>query len=148
MAQYKCTSCGLIETLTRMTPDCCSACGGSVFDLTRADAIAAKNDAFRRSIVNGKTKGVPPGQFFASQGVMAKGPIFQRFALLSVATQTTFDTDNDPYAEHDFGTVTVLGEKVFWKIDLYDPALEGGTEDPLDDKKTFRVLTICFPSEF
>ena len=28
--------------------------------------------------------------------------------------------DNDPYAEHDFGSFEHDGQTIFWKIDLYD----------------------------
>ena len=48
----------------------------------------------------------------------------------------------------DFGTVTVQGEKLYWKIDYYDADREYGSDDPSDPAKTHRVLTILFPSEY
>ena len=30
-----------------------------------------------------------------------------------------FSEDNDPWGEHDFGSFTFRGEKLFWKIDDY-----------------------------
>jgi len=42
----------------------------------------------------------------------------------------SFTPDNDPYGEHDFGTIDWQEEKIFWKIDYYDQALTFA-EDPL-----------------
>jgi len=57
-----------------------------------------------------------------------------------------FNEDNDPYGEHDFGTVHWYGEKVFWKIDYYDQSMQYGS-DPLDSECK-RVLTIMLASEY
>ena len=56
-----------------------------------------------------------------------------------IETFDAFDEDNDPHGERDFGTIYQLGdgrwtterpracdderERVFWKLDLYDPGL-------------------------
>lgn len=148
MAQWKCTTCGFVETLDHFEPECCSVCCSGVFDLTRALAIAAKNDAFRRSIVTGETKSVPQGRVVATRAVVAEGEIFVRLAMEAVARQTTFTEDEDPRSEHGFGKVDVTGKPLFWVIDLYDTAYEFGADDPLDDTTTRRVLTIHFPSDY
>lgn len=57
-----------------------------------------------------------------------------------------FTEDNDPYGEHDFGTVHWYGEKVFWKIDYYDQELKYGRH-PLDDDCK-RVMTIMLAEEY
>lgn len=57
-----------------------------------------------------------------------------------------FSEDNDPYGEHDFGTVYWLGEKVFWKIDYYDESLRYGRH-PLD-LDCRRVMTVMLASEY
>lgn len=57
-----------------------------------------------------------------------------------------FNENNDPYGEHDFGTVYWYGEKVFFKIDYYDQKLEYG-EDPLSPNCK-RVMTIMLASEY
>jgi hypothetical protein len=59
-----------------------------------------------------------------------------------------FIPDNDPYGEHDFGTVTVSGTKCFWKIDYYDNKMEFGSEDPTNPNVTTRVLTIMLANEY
>ncbi|MCK9917204.1 DUF3768 domain-containing protein [Microbacteriaceae bacterium K1510] len=68
--------------------------------------------------------------------------------LRQVREFSAFDGDNDPYSEHDFGAVTIGGQSFFWKIDYYDRALEGGSDDPVDPAKTIRVLTIMHASEY
>lgn len=53
--------------------------------------------------------------------------------LRSVQDITAFTQDNDPYSEHDFGSIELLGiERIFWKIDYHDLTLSGHSEDPAD----------------
>ena len=59
-----------------------------------------------------------------------------------------FSEDNDPHGERDFGAFEHDGERIFWKIDYYDPTLSMGSEDPSDPKQTVRVLTIMLASEY
>lgn len=66
----------------------------------------------------------------------------------AVAGFTTFDEDNDPHGEHDFGCVTVAGERYFFKIDYYDLSLTGHSPDPADARQTVRVLTIMRADEY
>lgn len=96
--------------------------------------IAKKNDTFRRS---GFGITVTPGV----QTIEGLGGLIDK-----VRRFNDFTEDNDPYGEHDFGTVYWLGEKVFWKIDYYDQALKYG-EDPLSSKCR-RVLTVMLASEY
>lgn len=57
-----------------------------------------------------------------------------------------FTPDNDPYGEHDFGSLMWDGEKVFWKIDYYNRSLSGGVSalSPLCQ----RVLTVMLADEY
>lgn len=57
-----------------------------------------------------------------------------------------FTPDNDPYGEHDFGTIDWQEEKIFWKIDYYDQALTFA-EDPLSPA-CCRILTMMLSSEY
>jgi len=52
------------------------------------------------------------------------------------------------HGERDFGVFEHQGQKLFWKIDYYDPTLSFGSEDPTDLSKTHRVLTILLASEY
>ena len=70
------------------------------------------------------------------------------FAIVDggVRDYTDFNEDNDPYGEHDFGSLKVAGEKIFWKIDYYDESLSKWC-DPLDPDCQ-RVLTIMLAEEY
>jgi len=54
-----------------------------------------------------------------------------------VRTFKGFNTDNDPYGEHDFGSVEHVGKKVFFKIDDH-----GGHDG------SRLVLTVMLASEY
>ena len=66
--------------------------------------------------------------------------------LKAVREFETFNEDNDPYGEHDFGSVEWEGETVLWKIDYYDEALRGW-EDPVS-RHCRRVMTVMLASEY
>lgn len=97
--------------------------------------IAALNDEHRRSM-QGCT---------VTRGVVAMGNAANE-VFVGVRDYTEFNEDNDPYGEHDFGSLKVAGEKVFWKIDYYDEDLKNWC-DPLDPD-CHRVLTIMLAEEY
>lgn len=78
----------------------------------------------------------------------ALGVAFSHRALALVQRFEDFTPDNDPHREHDFGSFTLRGHKLFWKIDYYDKACECGSEDPADPAQTTRVLTIMLAEEY
>lgn len=103
-------------------------------DTVQAFKIALLNDTFRRSRQD----------VTITQGI-------QNIDCLSglldeVSRFNAFGESNDPYGEHDFGQITWCGQKVFWKIDYYDQALEYG-EDPLSPACR-RILTVMLASEY
>ena len=65
--------------------------------------IAAINDEFRR-----KMEGCT-----ATRGVAALAP-FMNEIFVRVRDFSKFTEDNDPYGEHDFGLVEIVGNKVFF----------------------------------
>jgi len=67
-----------------------------------------------------------------------------------LAHSTRFTDDNDPHKERDFGAVQLDtgDEKIFWKIDLYNTALNAGSPDPANLDVTSRVLTVMFAHEY
>ena len=103
--------------------------------------IRALNDAWRRC-----RRG--HGRTFIAAGLHAQGPAFVAKVMALVRSFEDFTPDNDPWGEHDFGALTVEGRKVFWKIDYYDPTLTMGSEDPSDESKTCRVLTVMLAEDY
>jgi hypothetical protein len=83
-----------------------------------------------------------------TSGVQALGSEFVTEARKSVAAFTDFNADNDPHGEHDFGTVTAQGEKLFFKIDTYDLTMSAHSPDAADPQVTKRVITIMLASEY
>lgn len=105
-----------------------------------AKKIAELNDEFRRRGIGGSR--------YVTAGIQAEGPEFLIRVNAEVAAFNSFTADNDPYGQHDFGSLMIEGKKVFWKIDYYDRDQKYGSEDPSDPSKTHRVLTIMFAHEY
>jgi len=117
-------------------------------DEAQAARIAALNDEFRRAA--GLTRTAIPGRCFVTAGVAALGRETQAEILDRVRNFSDFTPGNDPYREHDFGSIDLAcGERVFWKIDAYaDADMEHGSEGPADPERSFRVLTIMLAAEY
>ena len=98
--------------------------------------IAQLNDAARSNAAN----------YMATRGIMSLDEVTISDIFVAVQDFSKFTEDNDPYGEHDFGSFTVAGNKVFWKIDYYQQDLSGGC-DPLD-LNCRRVLTIMLAEEY
>ena len=115
-------------------------------DDTLKSTIRAQNDQFRA------LDPTIPGRVMFTQGVQAlveqDGGAGVEELMAAIKGFDTFDTDNDPHGEHDFGSLTFNDERIFWKIDLYDPLFEAGSEEPASLAKTRRVLTIMLPQEY
>jgi hypothetical protein len=104
-------------------------------DQERAEKIAVLNDEFRKAI---------PMSVTITNGVYTLPDLDG--LMQAVREFDQFVEDNDPYSEHDFGSLEWHHEKVFWKIDYYDEALEYG-KDPLDFECK-RVLTMMLAEEY
>jgi hypothetical protein len=111
-------------------------------DKERSTRIAALNDALR------KDPSKPLWVFTA--GVMSRGPGFVNGAINAVKAFTSFTADNDPYGEHDFGSVTVDGIDLYFKIDCFDADTghSFGASNPEIEDATSRVLTIMLVAEY
>ena len=107
---------------------------------TRAQRIRELNDAFRQMFTGGKV--------VMTDGVAALPESDLTQLLERVRRFDEFTNDNDPYGEHDFGSVDLSGQAYFFKVDYYAPDMEGGSEDPADPAKTTRVLTIMRADEY
>lgn len=106
----------------------------------RSARIRDLNDAFRTTLSG--------GQVFLTRGVVERGLAFHREMIARLRAFASFEADNDPYGEHDFGALTVRGRKVFFKIEYYDRDLKDGSPDPADPAVTSRVLTIMLAEEY
>jgi hypothetical protein len=106
----------------------------------RRDRITALNDAFRTSLSGGRV--------ILTSGIASLSDDDRNSVLTKVQTFDDFSEDNNPWGEHDFGSIRHNGMKIFWKIDYYDPSITFGSEDPADPDKTTRVLTIMLAEEY
>ena len=113
----------------------------------RAAKIAALNDALRTSPWAGNNTLV---RTMLTRGVNAHGPEFVLRVLNAVAGFAAFTADNDPYGEHNFGSVEVDGHTIFWKIDYFqkDSDHSAGAEIPENAETTDRVLTVMLAEEY
>lgn len=102
--------------------------------------IRALNDAFRKSFAGGMVT--------CTVGVSALDKNTRNELYEAVRAFDNFDGNNDPFGEHDFGSVAVSGQTYYWKIDYYNPALDAGSEDPSDPEQTTRVMTIMEAGEY
>lgn len=98
------------------------------------------NDALRRTFTGGK--------LMVTRGIGSLPDRDLTAVLERVRTFADFNSDNDPYGEHDCAAVEVAGHRVIWKIDYYDAEMEFGSEDPADPARTMRVLTIMLAEEY
>jgi hypothetical protein len=117
-----------------------------------ADRIRELNDEFRAkgpiwASVLGRARPDEDGWYITS-GVSSFGPLFVLEVVGAVARFDSFNEDNDPHGEHDFGAVEIAGERIFWKIDYYDLQLRYGSDDPANPDVTRRVITIMLASEY
>ncbi|MGX9355019.1 DUF3768 domain-containing protein [Roseobacteraceae bacterium S113] len=125
----------------------CHACEeATTLSWVRSAELVAKrvrelNDQLRQS---GKGR----GSIMLTSGLQGLGSEFVVAAVGAVRTFDGFSDENDPWGEHDFGSVDVDGEKVFFKIDYYDLSLQNGSENPANEGCTHRVLTIMLASEY
>ena len=106
----------------------------------RRDRIRALNDALRQH-----HRG---GTIVITRGIQALGAETIRAIDQAITAFDGFDDANDPYGEHDFGSVYVRGLTVFFKIDYYDLDLQEHSPDPADPTVTHRVLTIMLAEEY
>ena len=113
--------------------------------MNNTQTIRELNDRFRQG------DETVPGEIVITSGLvdlLNHQQVSQHQLIALVQQYDDFDTGNDPYGEHDFGSLDFLEQKCFWKIDYYDLSLSSGSEDPSDLTITKRVLTIMLASEY
>ena len=104
------------------------------------EAIRTLNDTLRTTFEGGRV--------LVTQGVRALPLEVSAAVLSAVQAFDAFTPENDPYGERDFGSFELQGHRILWKIDYYDPSLDGGSGNPADPEVTTRVLTIMLAEEY
>ena len=137
---------GLWELEQIFDDEHCHQCEGKAeLDWLAADALQNQrvrelNDRFRTLGGNGSV--------VVTSGVKSAGDDFLRRAIEATQSFANFSEDNDPWGEHDFGAFEIDGQKVFFKIECYDPTCSQGSENTANEALTHRVLTIMLASEY
>lgn len=138
---------GLWELETVFDDEYCHACESN----TKLDWV--KSDAFNNKRVRElndrlRTEGLGNGSIFITPGIQELGAEAMTAVINNMRSFDAFSDDNDPWKQHDFGAIEHEGQKVFWKIDCYDPSCTYGSENPANEALTHRVLTIMLASEY
>lgn len=102
--------------------------------------IRALNDTLRTTLTGGAAVMTP--------GVASLGPEAIKRAVLAISVFKDFSDANDPHGEHDFGAIDIDGQKLFFKIDCFDPTMSFRADDPSDPDSSRRVLTLMLASEY
>ncbi len=102
--------------------------------------IAALNDHARQTFRECRV--------IITQGVAELDQADMAHVLKEVQGYKDFTPNNDPYLEHDFGSIQLGENTIFWKIDYYDLDLQMHSPDPSDETVTARVLTIMLAEEY
>jgi hypothetical protein len=105
-----------------------------------AERIATLNDKLRKT-----GRG---GQVVVTRGVTAVEGFDAAELMAALARYDSFDEDNDPHGERDFGDVDLWGTELLWKIDYYDHELTNASPDPAEESITARVLTVMLAEEY
>ena len=104
------------------------------------DALRTCTDPILRLVIN--------GQLVITRGIHDRGDDFFKRAIAAVRAFDDFNADNDPHGEHDMAFLDVEGERIFFKVDYYDSAMQYHSPDPADAGVTRRVLTIGLASDY
>ncbi len=109
----------------------------------------APRDVLRIRRLNDQCRANPfLGKFVMTRGFLSLSVEVQALLMKAVITFDDFNSDNDPWGEHDFGVVEALGHRAFWKIDVYSKEMNFGSPDPGDASVSVRVLTLLLPEEW
>ncbi len=116
-------------------------------DCQRTERIAALNDRVRHNLDRNARIVFTHGCLATFDDGNIATAILTQAMILKAIRSHDFATD-DNYGERDFGAFDFRGERMLFKIDYYDSALEFGSEDPSDAAQTRRVMTIMLASDY
>jgi len=102
--------------------------------------IRALNDRARQSFTGCRVA------ITAGIATLGHDAVYAIFDL--VKAYDDFTPNNDPYGEHDFGSLYWGEHQVFWRLDYYDLDFTLHSPDPADETVTARVLTVMLAEEY
>lgn len=102
--------------------------------------VVKLNDQLRQTFEGGK--------IILTSGIAALRAETRFKILTAIQLFDNFTPDNDPYGEHDFGSVRVDGTSAFWKIDYYDQSFTRLSPAYDNPAVTQRVMTIMLAEEY
>ena len=108
--------------------------------MSNTNEIALQNDNFRNHLSQ--------GTLVLTQGIRSNTSEDLKEIITKVRTFDTFDENNDPYNEHDFGAFDYKGKRIFWKIDNYDQEFLYLSPDVSNPRVTNKVITIMYAEEY
>ena len=108
--------------------------------MSNISEISLQNDNFRKHLSQ--------GTLVLTQGIRSNTSEDIKEIITKVRTFDTFDENNDPYGERDFGAFDYKGKRIFWKIDYYDQEFLYLSPDVSNPRVTNRVLTIMYAEEY
>ena len=108
--------------------------------MSNISEIALQNDNFRKHLSQ--------GTLVLTQGIRSNTKEDLEAIITKVRNFDTFDENNDPYGERDFGAFDYKGRRIFWKIDYYDQEFLYLSPDVSNPRVTNRVLTIMYAEEY
>jgi hypothetical protein len=109
--------------------------------------VGQANNRFREQVLLGH---LGHHRILATRGILALGADALQEILHAVLSfrEEDFRESFEPWGDRDFIVLDYLGQKIYAKIDTYDPSLEFQSPDPTDDVVTVRVLTLMLPDEY
>ncbi len=108
--------------------------------MSNISEIALQNDNFRKHLSQ--------GTLVLTQGIRSNTKEDLEAIITKVRTFDTFDENNDPYGERDFGAFDYKGKKIFWKIDYYDQEFLYLSPDVSNPRLTNKVMTVMYAEEY
>ena len=108
--------------------------------MSNISEIALQNDNFRKHLSQ--------GTLVLTQGIRSNTPEDIKEIITKVRNFDTFDENNDPYNEPDFGAFDYKGKRIFWKIDNYDREFLYLSPDVSNPRLTNKVMTIMYAEEY
>jgi len=88
------------------------------------------------------------GRVVCTQGVAHLKETTRLKVFRAIREFSDFTPENDPYGEHDLGSVKADDITAFWKIDYFDNDLKYHSPAEDDPDVTTRVMTVMLPEEY